>query len=137
LYEKDKNPIKPQGQLKKALYNKSRLRKGGRSRRETSMPKFVGDEGMLSYKTLFGKDDPTGSKDLSSIGKLGEAFESFGSSKVNRTALPPDLMSALKKMTNKLNISSSRQVLSESVMSEEDLLKESNDLINKDEAEDV
>ena len=105
LYEKDGPPIKPQGQLKKALYNRGRLRKGGRSRRDTAMPKFVGDEGMLSYKNLFKKDDPTGAKDLASITKLGESlkFETKSQPKY-RTALSPDVASALRNMTMKMNV---------------------------------
>jgi len=97
LFEKDEAPIKAQSQLKRALYNQSRLRKGGRSRRETSMPKFAGDEGMLSYKTIFKKDDPTASKELRSMAKLSESSKR----EVFRTALPPDVASALRSMTLK------------------------------------
>jgi hypothetical protein len=141
LYEKDKNPIKPQGQLKRALYNRSRLRKGGKSRRDTSMPKFVGDEGMLSHKTLFKKDDPLGVKDLASATKISESLGFSGKNTKPKTALPPDLMSALKKMTNKLNTGDQNsQILFEKKenLNEDFVSQSSNYLINNtDEADDV
>jgi hypothetical protein len=124
LFEKDGPPIKARNQLSRALYNQSRRRKGGRSRRETSMPKFVGDEGMLSHKTLFQKDDPSGSKALRSLASLGE---SKGKYAAPRTALTADLASALRKMSSKLSVGSAKKVLNEDRQSEEDLLGESLD----------
>lgn len=131
LFEKDGPPIKAKSQLSRSLYNNSRRRKGGRSRRETSMPKFVGDEGMLSNKTLFQKDDPHGAKELRSMASLG-----LGESKQNysayRTSMPADIASALRKLSAKLPINlNQRKVLSESEENVEDLLEES--LIKKDE----
>jgi hypothetical protein len=137
LYEKDKNPIKPQGQLKRALYNRSRLRKGGKSRRDTAMPKFIGDEGMLSHKTLFKKDDPLGIKDLAASTKISESLNFSNKNLKPKTALPPDLMSALKKMTNKLSVGDQKsQILSEN---KENLENQLNDYLinNTDEADDV
>jgi len=137
LYEKDKNPIKPQGQLKRALYNRSRLRKGGKSRRDTAMPKFIGDEGMLSHKTLFKKDDPLGIKDLAASTKISESLNFSNKNLKPKTALPPDLMSALKKMTNKLSVGNQKsQILSEN---KENLENQLNDYLinNTDEADDV
>ena len=135
LYEKDDAPVKPKSQLKKALYDRSRIRNSGRSK--THMPKFAGDEGMLSYKTLFSKDDPTGAKELKSL----SSYESLGESKSKgnyiKTSLPPDIASALRNLSSKMpsTASSRQQVLSEfEEKNEADLLNESNDyLINNEE----
>jgi len=129
LFEKDGTPIKARNQLSRSLYNSSRRRKGGRSRRETSMPKFVGDEGMLSNKTLFQKDDPTGAKELRSMASLGESKQSYSH---YRASLPADVASALRKLSAKMPIQSKqRNVLSEAESFDEEILEES--LINKDE----
>ena len=133
LYEKDDAPVKPKSQLDKSLYNRSRHRNAGRSK--THMPKFAGKEGMLSYDTLYNKDDPTASKELRSMASLGEA-KSTGQSYV-KTSMPPALMSALKNLSTKIvhRNSPTRQVLSENEekLQSEFLNEEMDYLINKDE----
>ena len=133
LYEKDDAPVKPKSQLSKSLYNRSRHRNAGRSK--THMPKFAGKEGMLSYDTLYKKDDPTASKELRSMANLGEA-KSVGQSYV-KTSMPPALMSALKNLSTKMvnRNSPTRQVLSENEekLQSEFLNEEMDYLINKDE----
>ena len=126
LYEKDELPIKTEKQLNTALRNRKRRRHAGRG--ALSMPKFAGDEGMLSYDTIFKKDDPTAAKELRAMASLNESVEKNSRYK---TALPPDVMSALKKMTSKLQITQTgRQVIVEEENSRDVLLEEVDDLIN-------
>ena len=126
LYEKDELPIKAEKQLNTALRNRKRRRHAGRG--ALSMPKFAGDEGMLSYDTIFKKDDPTAAKELRAMASLNESVEKNSRYK---TALPPDVMSALKKMTSKLQITQTgRQVIVEEENSRDVLLEEVDDLIN-------
>ena len=133
LYEKDSLPIKPQSQLQKALRRQRRKKHGGENRKDSARPDFVD---MLSTKKLFDKDDPTAAKELSSLGKLSEGREQKASNVV-RTALPPDVVSALRKMTMKMGsnpASMSRKVLSESEEKKDFVVEDDglNDLINKD-----
>ena len=92
LEEKDKLPVKPKSQLKKALYNNGRKRTHGASK--THMPNF---KDMLDASTL-DRQDPTGSKWIKSVvsNPLGES--------TIRTSLPPDLQSTLSKMSAKLQM---------------------------------
>jgi len=93
LEERDKLPVKPKSQLKKALYNQGRKRTHGASK--THMPNF---KDMLDAATL-DRQDPTGAKWIKSI-----VSNPFGESVV-RTSLPPDLQSTLSKMSAKLQMS--------------------------------
>jgi hypothetical protein len=71
------------------------------------------------------------------MAKMSEVFEIPNKKSVVRTALPPDVVSALRRMTTKINDGHqvSKKILSENDDNfDSDLLNElNNDLINKDE----
>jgi hypothetical protein len=132
LYEKDEAPVKPKSQIEKYKYARGRRRTHGASKTH-----LVDFNSMLSSKTLNKKDDPLGTRELNSMAKMSEVFEIPNKKSVVRTALPPDVVSALRRMTTKINDGHqvSKKILSENDDNfDSDLLNElNNDLINKDE----
>lgn len=96
LYEKDKLPVKPMSQLRKAIYDSSRRKK--HSLHEPDFQKMTSHKGN-------GMDDPFDKKFLAN-----PFAESRSTSKeFTKTALPPDLQSTLLKMTSKIFPNKSQQ----------------------------
>ncbi len=98
LFEKDKLPIKPKSQLKKALYDQSR-----RKKRHDHIPDF---KGMTDYDADgMGMKDPfdtASAKDI--IRNPLKAESMFNDSGYVRPNLPPILQSTLQKMSTTLQM---------------------------------
>jgi len=100
LYEKDKLPVKPRSQLKKAIYDSSRRKK--HALHEPDFVKMTSHDGN-------GADDPFDSGWMKSI--VSNPFKESKNqrSEAIRAALPPDLQSTLMKMSVKLQLNHNNQ----------------------------
>ena len=119
LYEKDKVPLKPKSQLKKAMYDSSR-----RKKHSLHEPDFLK---MTSHDNQ-GMKDPYDTKWIKSV--VSNPFkESMEKSSNRLKSLPMDVESSLRKMTIKLNMHSSKST----ILSEDNEKKVLFDFSNDDE----
>jgi hypothetical protein len=134
LYEKDDAPVKPTNQLFKNKRNRARRRTLGRGgSRETHMPDFADMTGAKSLQ----RQDPLGVDYLKSVAKNPLKESNSYSSRI-KTSLPPDVMSALRNLSTKIDVQKNdKKVLSENEenLTQDDSIDSFRSLINNDEFE--